>query len=51
MVSGMPGETIEFNITALDQAGNQQPAIWRIAENNENELDKQVQIATMKLRH
>ena len=38
----MPGETISFKVTALDQAGNQQPAVWSITENNENESDKQV---------
>ena len=38
----MPGETLSFKVTALDQAGNQQPAVWSITENNENQSDRQV---------
>ena len=29
-------------MSALDQAGNQQPAIWSITEDNENQDDRQV---------
>lgn len=38
----MPGETLSFMVTAFDQAGNQQPAVWSITENNENQSERQV---------
>ena len=38
----MPGETLTFKVVALDQAGNRQPAVWSIAEDNENQSDRQV---------
>jgi hypothetical protein len=38
----MPGETLSFTVTALDQAGNRQPAVWSVTENNENQSDRRV---------
>ena len=40
--TGAPGETLSFKVIALDQAGNKQPAVWSIAEDNENEVERQV---------
>ena len=40
----MPGETLSFKVTALDQAGNRQPAVWSITENSENQSDREVYI-------
>lgn len=38
----MPGETLSFKVTAVDQAGNLQPAIWSIAESDEDKVEREV---------
>ena len=39
---GAPGEVLEFNVAAFDQAGNQQAALWNVNEDDENATEKEV---------
>ena len=42
IAKGAPGEVFLFNVTAIDQAGNQQAAVWNVNKVDENETENEV---------
>ena len=38
-MTAAPGETVQFFVKAIDQAGNAREAIWSVVEKSESELE------------